>query len=371
MYSFKILKGIKSEDWNKNLKKSSCSNFFQTAEYLYSQTDSTKKFPLFIYVYDQSGDIKGQIGIVIQKSPFIYSTKLLKPIAKFISIFGSRASWVGGPIIHSNNKESRKEVLKIIIDALEKIAEENNLIMLDGYTPPQDTKMDEEYKAQFKDRKYSITNFITYVTDLSKTEEVIWNKLHKSAKRDIVKAQKNKIIVKELDREQLDKFFNLSKIWAKTKGVEKSSNSTMKEKYWDYYKKGIEKVFLAYEDGELVSSHRIGCFNEIVYSHSLVNSYSRPGTVSGPYLTWHALQWAKKNGMKIYDYSGGIDPKDSSRDNAYKKQLNGLMSYKRKWGGQEYPYYHFSLIRKKSSYKIMRGLLKLDWIIKEKKKQKK
>ena len=367
-FNFEILKDVNTEEWNKNLKKCNYSNFFQTAEYLYSQKDENKKFPVFIYVYDELGGVKGQLGIVIQKSQFIYSTKFLKPFAKIITIFGSRGSWVGGPIIHSDDDKRRKEVLNEIINAIEKIANINNLIIIDGYTPPQDTKINEEYKLQFKNKKYSIRNFITYVTDLLKSEEFIWNQMHKSAKRDVTKAQKNEIIVKELDKEQLDDFFNLSKIWAKTKGIEKSSNFSMKEKYWNYYKKGIEKIFLAYENNVLVSSHRIGCFNKIVYSHSLVNSYSKAGTVSGSYLTWYALQWAKKNGMIIYDYSGGIVSENTSKNNKNIKQLNNLMIYKKKWGGQKFPYYHFTLIRKKNSYKIMRSLLKLDWILRERKR---
>ena len=73
--------------------------------------------------------------------------------------------------------------------------------------------------------------------------------------------------------------------------------------------------------------------------------------------------------MRIYDYSGGIDPKEYSQDDDIGRQWNTLMSYKRKWGGAEYPYYHFSLNRKSFSYKIMRGLLKTDWMFREKKKQ--
>lgn len=369
MYSFNISNEVESEEWDKNLKKSSYSSFFQTAEYLFSESYSGDKFPIFISVFDHIGNIKGQLGIIIQKTPMIYSTKFLRPLGNIVSVFGRRASWIGGPIIHSNEKESREKILKIIIDGLEKVAKENNVIIIDGYTPPQDTQIDNEYKTQFRNGYYIIEDFITYVTDLSKSEEEIWNLLNKSAKRDITKAQKNNIVVKELDYEDLKDFFNIYKIWSKTKGVEKSVTSMMKEGYWNYYKKGVEKVFLAYEDDKVVSSHRFGCFNGIVYSHSLVNTYSRPGGVSGPFLTWYTLQWAKKNGMKIYDYSGGESPYTNHRnDKLYDKQWNSLLGYKKKWGGQEFPYFHFIRIRKKLSYRIFRLLLKLDWIIRDFKK---
>lgn len=369
MYRYKILKDVEVKEWNLNLQKSNYATFFQSAEYLYSHSDSKNKFPLFMYIFNTKQEIKGQLGIVVQKFPQIYSTKLMNPASKIIALLGNRASWVGGPVIHTNEPQSRKEILKKIIEGLDDIAKNNNLIMLDGYTSPQDYTIDDDYKEEFKNADYIQKIFLTYITDLSKSEEEIWNGLNKSARRDVVKAKKNNIIIKELKEGNLEEFFELSKVWAKTKGIQKTLNSIMMKKYWNYYKKGIEKIFLAYEDGELVSSHRIGCFNKIAYSHSLVNSYKKSGTSSGPFLTWYALLWAKENDMKIYDFSGGEAPKNENlNDLQYKKQWNSLLAYKRKWGGKEFPYLHFSKIMKKKSYKIMRGLLKIDWILRDYKK---
>lgn len=365
MMSFKISKDIVSDEWNKNLKKSEYSNFFQTAEYLYSHSDSKKKFPIFINIYDELGNVVGQLGIIIQKSPFIYSAKFLNPLLKIASLLGSRGTWTSGPIVHSKDKKMKMEILRTMIDALEKVSEENNLLIIDGYTSPQDRDINIE---QFKNKNFAKIDYITYVLNLNKNEEEIWGGFSQSAKRDIIKAQKNKIHVKELEEKDLDDFFNLSEIWAKTKGVDKSSNENMKKKYWDYYTKNIEKVFLAFEDGILTSSHRLGCFNGIVYSHSIVNSYLKRDSVSGSLLIWHAIQWAKKIGMRSYDFSGGKSPKNSLMDNIYEKQWNSLMAYKRKWGGEEIPYFHLSLIRKKRLYKIIRGFLKIDWIFREIKK---
>ena len=366
-YRYKISREVEIEKWNKNLKNSSYANFFQTAEYLYSQNDKTKN-PVFLYVEDCDGKIYGQLGLIIQKIPFIYSTKFLNPFAKIITLFGNRGSWAGGPIIHANEKITRGKILDKILEGLKEISQENNLIIIDGYSPPLDNKIDNKYKKQFENKEFSIENYLTYVSDLTRTEEDLWNDVHKSSKRDITKAQKNNIIVKLLDKEHLDEFFELSKIWAKTKGIEKSLKSEIKEKYWNYYQKGTEKVFLAFEDNELISSHRIGCFNGIAYSHSIVNSYLKPGKVGGPFLTWYALQWAKNNQMKSYDYSGGKDPNEFSRNKTLEKQWSSLMTYKKKWGGKEFPYYHFFKINKKYSYKIMRILLKIDWMIREKRK---
>lgn len=363
MYKLIISKKVELKHWNNNLKKSNYSNFLQTEEYLDSQSNSKNKFPIFLSVEDKSSNIVGQLGVVIQKSPLVYSTKLLKSISKIFSVFGNRISWAGGPIIHSQNNKERIEILKLIIQGLEQISKENNVFMVDGYTNPLDIKIDNEYKQIFQKNGYNKKDFLTYVIELSNSNEDIWNGLSKGAKRDVSKAEKNNISVKELEHKDLEEFYKLAIIWAKTKGIEKSDNSSMMEQYWRHYQKGVEKVFLAYENGELVSSHRIGVFNDIAYSHSLVNSYRKKGSASGPYLTWRGIQWAKENGMKIYDFSGGEAPSNENNNELYEKKWGSLLAYKRKWGGKEVPYFHFVKIQKKKSHKIIRILLRLDWIL--------
>ena len=364
MYNLIISKNLEEYNWNDELKKNQCSNFFQTKEYLESQSNSNEKFPIFIMVKNETGKILGQLGVIVKKSPTVYSSKILKNISKIFSVLGNRISWVGGPIIHSEQKSEREEILEIIIQGLEQVSRTNDVFMIDGYTNPLDKTIDNNYKNKFLENGFSKINFLTYVLDLTKTDEVIWNGLNKSARRDVQKAEKKEIIVKEFEENDLEEFFKLSKIWGKTKGIEKSENSLNMKMYWEYYKKGTEKIFLAYENNELISSHRIGIFNKIAYSHSLISSYKKSGSIGGPYLTWYAMRWAKENGMKVYDFSGGEAPQKEEFDLKYEKQWGSLLAYKKKWGGEEIPYYHFVKIQKKNAQKIMRILLKFDLLIK-------
>ena len=363
----KILKTINGQIWNQHLLLSKSSTFFQTYEYLFTQHHGNK-FPIFIYVLDDNEKIKAQLGVIVQKSPMVYSTKILKSISKIFSIFGNRISWTGGPIIHTQDNHERNEILKLILQGLDKISKENNVFMIDGYTNPLDIKIDEDYKRIFSDNGYSKIDFVTYIIDLSKNDTDIWDGLNKSAKRDVARAKKDQITVKELEQKDLVAFWKLAKIWGKTKGIETSDDTSLMKHYWEYYQKGVEKVFLAYENNEIISSHRIGVFNHITYSHSLVNSYKKRGSVGGPYLTWYGIQWAKQMGMKMYDFSGGQMPSNQNNDEQYEKQWSSLLAYKAKWGGKELPYFHFVKIQKKNNYNMMRILLKIDWFVRNYKK---
>ena len=212
----------------------------------------------------------------------------------------------------------------------------------------------------------SINDFSKNFGDMSLCEN-----FHFPASGDIIRAEKRQIRIRELKNlDELDDYFRIKENWLATKGI-KSSNITenVKQNYWNYYKKKIEKVFLAYENDELVATHRVGCFNKIAFSHKITNSYLKPTSLGGPLLTWQGLKWAKDSGMKYYDFSGGeLPPKNPREVEEYNKQWESLLAYKRKWGGKEYPYYHFFKIMKKKSYKITRALMKTDWKIRNYKK---
>ena len=364
MLDFSISNSVNSREWNKALKQSEYANFFQTVEYLETQTSSEERTPVFITIRDSSNSIKGQLGLSVEEKIHGKSSSLMDSVITKLSDLGKRATWVSGPILHDSNLKNRSEIIKLILSALEKIGSDYNLNVIDGYTPHQDSLIEKNYKEQFRYFRYKIENFFTFATDLNKTTESIWDSIHKNTRRDVKRAEKRNIVVKELNQhELLDEYFNLGKEWAKTKGLVSRDSIISKEKYWECLNAGIEKVFLAYENNELIASHRMGIFNGIAFSHKFTNSYSKPTSLAGPLLAWHSILWAKKMKFRIYDFSGGKSP--PSNNNSMKKYLeqwDSLLSYKRKWGGVEYPYFHFIKIRNEKSYKLLRIPLKIDWI---------
>ena len=372
MLTFQILEKVNPNDWNNDLKKSKFTNFFQTYEYLNTQSNIGKRFPLFISIFDEKGETKGQLGLLIQESVTAHSSLQMNRFLNLFSNLAKRGSWVSGPIIHEEDNDTRFEILKSLVLALNEVAKKYNLALIDGYSPPLDTRINSRYLELFKNESYQIENFFTFITDLHQPLDVIWNKIHNSTKRDVQRAQKRGIIVKELDDyNELENYFLLTRQFGKTKGmVSENFSEKYKEKFWQCIKSGIEKVFLSYEDGELVAGHRLGCFNHIVYSNKVTNSYVKPTSLGGPILTWHALNWAKQAGMRVYDFSGGESPPtDESKMERYRQKWESLLSYKRKWGGTELSYYHFVKTFSKKKYKFFRIIYKPDYALREYKRK--
>jgi len=359
---------VESKEWNQNLLKSSYSTFFQTKDYL-SYKDP-KKFPKFIQVINEKNEIVGQLGVMIIKERGGYSTKFLKQVTKIASKLGGRGSWVSGPIIFSDQKKARLEILNLIIKALDKIAKENNLMIIDGYSPPQDFLVDKDYKEKFRKNGYKIEKFLTLTSYLNQSTGDLWKKVKKSARNDVTKAKRENIIVKEIsDKIVLQNYKKLTQKWAKTKGIQITNIDNIDED-WKYLKSGIQKFFLAYQNNEILAGLRVGVFNKIAYTHQVLNSYSNAGNVAGPLLTWHAIEWAKKEGISIYDFSGGeASPRNEADQLRYNEQWKHLFTYKRKWGGEEFPYYHFIKIINKERYKLFRIFTKPDWLIRNYRKK--
>jgi len=327
------------------------------------------QFPKFIQITNKKNEIVGQLGIKITKERE-GSTKFLKRITKIATKLGARGSWVNGPIIFSDNKETRIKILELIIKALDKISKENNLMIVDGYSPPLDFLIDNNYTNQFVKNGYKKENFITFISSLKKSADDLWSNVKKSARNDVTKAQRENIIVKEINDEiELINYKKLTQKWAKTKGID-ITNAEQIDADWKYLKSGIQKFFLAYQNNIILAGLRIGVFNNIAYTHQVLNSYSKAGNAAGPLLTWHAIEWAKNEGYRVYDFSGGgAPPKNGEDQKRYDEQWKSLFAYKRKWGGEEFPYFHFVKIINKKRYKLFRILSKPDWIARNYKKK--
>ena len=356
MYKVEIIENISKEEWNQNLIKSSYSTHYQTFEYI-EGNDKTEYFPIFIQVIDENENIVGQLGMQIVKTSILYSSPLLRKFLKLISSVTTRGVWVYGPIIHTQDKKQRLEILQNILNANNTIIDKYGLVVLEGFSPPLDNLIDKNYLKLFLDNGYKISKFVTYITDLSKTVDDIWSKVQKYTKVNVKRAVKRDITTKELETfEEIEQVINLHQKWAETKGLGIINQQKQTENLWIKHNSGIEKIFLAFKENQLISSISLSYFNKIVIPTQVLNSYSKATSLGGPALTWKVITWAKELNMKIYDITGGalIEENGTDPDNT-----SPLTHYKRKWGGEEKIYYNFLKPGKKIKYKLYLNMFQI------------
>ena len=366
MYKIKICTEIESSLWNEDLKKSGYSTYFQTVEYLRFNSNETT-FPVFVHILDEKDVVVGQLGMLIIKTTVQYGSTSFRKMFRIISRVSTRGTWLYGPIIHTEDKMERMEILKMILKANDEISSKYNLVFIEGYSAPLDINFCEDEITQYKKYDYNVEEFVVFITNLEKKIEEMWENVQRYTKKNVRRATKRGITIKELQTlEEAKHVFTLFQEWAKTKGLVVSNTEQQLKKFWECQNSGFEKTFLAFNEQQLIASITISYFNNIVVPIQVLNSYySIARNLGGPALTWHAIQWSKKSKFLAYDITGGplLPEKHLEKDDA----VFELIHYKKKWGGKQYVHYNFIKINKKFSYIIYKKLFKiLKWYYKKK-----
>ena len=344
-YSSTQSTNVNSINWNNSLLKSTYSTSYQTAEYLTSDLESIT--PIFIHVVNTNDEIVGQLGLRIIDTTVMYASPIFKRFSGTISNITKRIIWVYGPIIHSENIEERKNILTKILKEVDEVAKKYDVVYIEGHTSPSDFLIDENYQKIFSNNGYVKFDFRTFLADLSDTMEELWSNVSKKARGDVNRAKRREVQAKVLETiEEINDFVNLNKEWAKAKDLTITNPEKQKEIFWKNHKSGIDKIFLAYKERKLIAGLRLGCFNKTAHTNFVISSYDIESNLGGTLLTWYAVEWAKTNNFGIYDFSGC-------------RVAASLLSYKKKWGGKETPYYIFRKIRKHSSYKLYSSVFNL------------
>ena len=166
MYKFKILTEVDSSMWDNDLTKSNYATFFQTTNYLNS--NSNDHFSVFIYILDKDENVVGQLGLRIIKTVVRYSSPFLRRSLHLISSITSRGIWLDGPIIHSNDKNIRLEILQKMMEAINVVADKYDLVHIEGYTSGYDTLIDDNYKEVLSKNNFIIQDYVTFILDMKK-----------------------------------------------------------------------------------------------------------------------------------------------------------------------------------------------------------
>jgi hypothetical protein len=298
-------------------------------------------------VVNTNDEIVGQLGLRIIDSTVMYSSPLFQRYSKIISNIAKRMIWVHGPIIHSKNIEERKNILTEILKEVNQVSEKYDVVFIEGQTSPCDFLIGEDYQKIFSNNGYTKLDSRSFLADLNLTSDELWSNVSKKARGDVNRAKRREIQTKVLETmDEISDFVSLNKEWAKAKDLTITNPEKQKEIFWKNHKSGVEKILLAYKESKLIAGLGLGCFNKIVHTNFVISSYDIETNLGGTLLTWYAVEWAKTNNFKIYDFSGG-------------GVAASLLSYKKKWGGKETPYYIFRKIRKHSSYKLYSSVFNL------------
>jgi CelD/BcsL family acetyltransferase involved in cellulose biosynthesis len=158
---------------------------------------------------------------------------------------------------------------------------------------------------------YAVENLQTYVLDLARDRQEIWNKLEGNCRTAIRKAQRNGVeIVEAVDRSFLDAYYEIVRdTWSKSNRqppLTKQDYATV----WDILRpQGRVKVLLAQHDGRLVAGRICLCFRDRLYGWESAALRSALPLRPNNLLMWAFIEWGVSNGLTQYDMLGANIPR--------------------------------------------------------------
>jgi len=209
--------------------------------------------------------------------------------------------------------ENRKKVLSLMADFIEESPYSVISLSLDKNIV--DTQ-------PFIWKKFKVTPRYKYVLDLGQPVENMWNNLARNRKNEIRKAERDGLVVKQVQNLEIVKSLVLQTF--------SKQEMTVNEYYlnkilFEFANKNNSFAFATFQDEK-----PLACFFVVydqVSTHGVASGYDHryKHRGGGPLATWGAIQHAKDLGLQCFDFEGSMVPR--------------FEKYLREFGGQLIPYY--------------------------------
>lgn len=182
----------------------------------------------------------------------------------------------------------------------------------------------------------------TILVDLTPSEEQIFKSFSENIRRNIKKAQNNKVTVKhiytknEKTNNEFNKFYKLYKELGKNKGFYVLPYEECLNKLCSFRENSF--ISFAYEDG---NPDPIAVVWYLYFENTVI--YNQTGITTKGYelhanalLVWEGIKEAKKNGIKVLDFESIYDSRYPSEN----KKWLGYSNFKKKFHGEIILYPH-------------------------------
>lgn len=210
---------------------------------------------------------------------------------------------------------------------------------------------------------HDVDGEITWVLDLSQTEEQILQNMRKNTRYYIRRAERDGVkIFKTQDSKYLDDFWEIYADTVKRQQWSAYSKEYLKKEFSSFVEDDQIELYLAkYKEKYIAGSMIVYYKNQAIYHHSgTLSEYSK---VPASYLIqWEAIREAKRRGLEWYNFFG-VSPL-VMEGGEFKAQSGhpweGLTFFKLGFGGQVQQFIHAKDFPVSSLYKLTRIYEKLE-----------
>jgi hypothetical protein len=326
---------VADKNWNKRLIESKFGTTSQMSESSF-QFIKNNQIPIFLKFIDNKGNIVGQLLLSevqrFQENPHREKnfTNKLNKFSKLLNLLKVKTKlyrWSYGPVIFND------ELSLDVYSALRKFLLSDGQHQVLGWQHPYSISGLSGLKNSF-----NIIKWNTYIIDLSKTKDELFNNIEKhSGQKNIKRAIKRGIEIEEINEDNLFDYFTLLNSSKQNRGGLKSNYNYFSQ-VWKSFKPFGQYGFLAKKDSKPISGLLFSCISGHIIEAGVARSIADKTNMlySQDLIRWKIIEWGVDNNMKGYNLAG-FNPNLST------KKENGIFRYKKKWGGDLFDYYGIQL----------------------------
>lgn len=305
--------------WSELLLNSNFSTPFQTAEF-YDFYNSIPGYTSVALAIENSGKLCSLVVATIQKEKGIKG------------YFSRRAIIYGGPVLLNN----RCDTLPFLLKELNR--------RLQGKVIYLETRNFHDYsnhKKIFTEYGWHYEAYLNFRLNCT-THKMAWNQLNTNRKRQITKAFKNGVTIKEAaSLTDVKTFFNILKNLYNTRIKKPLPSFALFEAF---YKASVGKYLLVHFHDKIVGGIMCPMIPGTAIYEFYICGLDQEYKEASPSVmaTWAAIEYGFKNGFQYFDFMGAGKP-----DESY-----GVREFKKKFGGALVEYGRFIKINNLFLYKL-------------------
>jgi len=178
----------------------------------------------------------------------------------------------------------------------------------------------------------------TYVIDLRRPEEELWQGLTGNCRNMVKRAEKEGVTVREADSlADLERYYQMHLETYRRTGAAPHPFAYFQQIWGKFVSSGYSHIFLAELKGELVAAANVGAYKGAMIYWTGASKTGLPAPGVNNLLQWHAIRYGRSRGFAWYE-SGEAFP------NLKEGKLKGLNDFKKSFGGELYPFYRGRLV---------------------------
>lgn len=314
---------IRKDVWSEFVQNHPFGTIFHTPQMFELYRTTAKQEPMVVNI-EKNGQIEGLILAVIQWN----GIKLTKPLT-------ARSIIIGGPLAKDNDPM----IIRELMDRYERLLPK--YVVYSEIRPVYDIReiMDERVVNDLT--KWKRVGHYNLVLRTDKSEEVLWDGMHKERRRNVGHAENVGLRFEEIKSDEgRRQVISLLQRTYRRKHVPMADKSLF-ENLMNSMPKYVH-FFAAYQNEEMIAGQiRLG-YKDLLYAWYAGSDERYFKLRPNDFLMWNVIKWAHEQGYTWFDFGGGGEPGVEY----------GVRDYKLKYGCAMYDYGRYRYVHHPWLYKL-------------------